>query len=544
MSADCSTPEVHYFDMAYEDQIQTGSLIGAISPGGQTGGIGLAPPPVPMSVQTPRQTTEDDLTRLSPMKKVGLMLQAFGSRSSGVADPVTSMIEENRKARLLQLQEHTEYMKALDFSVSRAQKISEEDRPRFDERQVRMLDQLQPGLGETYKSMAKQPNTAKLLAEYADTPIAQTLLAADKTGKSLLSFLEKPGSHEVMQKQRDEKSLPIVTRKLQQLKAQISFAVTPDRLKEIMADGIVDHGEIVEINDSFRNHPAEKYRPLALTDSEMRTYDRNSDTVSRLVGIRSPKASEALQAAKDKAAIDKNSTLAKLIAERDALPNGSPERETYEKMITHTVNPQAQKIIVPQRENQPQWLDIEDPLDHSKSIKVNPALYNEDKYKTGDKTGVLGGSKVSTTAGTKTAKAEEQNATIDEIMRQIDEMKMHVKNNEGTFSGTVGPKGAVNRLFETGAGVVGADVSTPALELESKKELLIANIRKLVAGGGQFTDKDAKRVESSLGTGMMANPKNTLKSMDDLITFMKSKRGGGKKDNASSRPKAEDFFRP
>ena len=87
------------------------------------------------------------------------------------------------------------------------------------------------------------------------------------------------------------------------------------------------------------------------------------------------------------------SPVARLIAERDAIPQGDPRRNIYDQAITHATNPQQQRIIIPPQPHQPQWQDIADPLKPGSFIKVNPALFNEDKYKAGDRSGVLGGSK-------------------------------------------------------------------------------------------------------------------------------------------------------
>jgi hypothetical protein len=46
------------------------------------------------------------------------------------------------------------------------------------------------------------------------------------------------------------------------------------------------------------------------------------------------------------------SPLARLIAERDALPPDSPIRKTYETAITHATNPQSQRIIIPREPRQ------------------------------------------------------------------------------------------------------------------------------------------------------------------------------------------------
>jgi hypothetical protein len=242
-------------------------------------------------------------------------------------------------------------------------------------------------------------------------------------------------------------------------------------------------------------------------------------------------------------AAQQQENLEQLIAKRDALvaanPN-DPRITLYNKAITHKVDPKSQGSNV----------TVEAPV--QTYTDGSGVLWERARGGAWRKAVLAPGSEGMTpkplpgAAGASKAalKQAEENNTYDSIINQIDDMRTHVKNNEGLVTGTVGPKGLANRMYEVGAGVVGADVPTPALDLQNKKELIIANVRKLVAGGGQFSNQDALRVERALGTGLMANPGNTLRALDDLKALIQSKRGGTAGTTGSvSKPKAEDFFR-
>lgn len=47
-----------------------------------------------------------------------------------------------------------------------------------------------------------------------------------------------------------------------------------------------------------------------------------------------------------------SSPVAKLLAERDAIPQGDPRRQVYDQAITHATNPQQQRIIIPPQPRQ------------------------------------------------------------------------------------------------------------------------------------------------------------------------------------------------
>lgn len=236
------------------------------------------------------------------------------------------------------------------------------------------------------------------------------------------------------------------------------------------------------------------------------------------------------------------SPLARLLSEKQALLPNDPRHKMYDAAITHATNPQAQRIIMPSQEPPVQtYTDGDGKLwERKRGGGWTPAVMGVGQP------GMVPRPKPGAAADkAKATRTSEENKLYDSIDRQIDELATHVKNNEGTVTGTVGPKGLANRIYEVAAGAANIDVPTPALDLQNKKELIIANARKLVAGGGVFTNKDAERVEAALGTGFMANPNNTARALADLKVFIKDKRGqtpnSPRPDNA---PKAEDFFRP
>lgn len=144
------------------------------------------------------------------------------------------------------------------------------------------------------------------------------------------------------------------------------------------------------------------------------------------------------------------------------------------------------------------------------------------------------------------AKVAEQNAQMDTVVKQIDELKATIEQNSGVASGVVGPKGFVNRAVETVRGIIPGqeNADTPALTTQSKKELIVANVRKLIAGGGVFSNQDAKRLDNALSMGLMSTAGSAQKGLDDLKAFLQEKRQKmPTQTQPTNKPKAEDFFR-
>lgn len=149
--------------------------------------------------------------------------------------------------------------------------------------------------------------------------------------------------------------------------------------------------------------------------------------------------------------------------------------------------------------------------------------------------------------------AEKRNQELQNfsaIDQQITDLQKLIRVGEGTFTGTVGLKGIAGRTIETLSGLVpGNEFNvTPALQVQSKKELLIGSIRKLI-DSGTLSNQDKERLENAIGTGgsltSATTPGNAIQALDDLRKFLRMKlpRSSNNGQAGDAKPKAEDFFR-
>lgn len=265
-------------------------------------GIGLSdrpPPPPGVSLGQPPDIAPQALMNAAPPAPAagrgfagafGDAATAFGLGLQG-RNPMEAMnqrAESERRGRLAQLAEHTEYMKAIDFGVQKLQTLSSEDRANFLVTYGRQLDELKPGLSETMKAMAKRPDISALLGKYGDADVVKAHLALDPSGRSFREALTKPEFHKQIEQQLDQKALPIVGRKLDLMRQRWQQFTPPEKVKEYMADGVLDATELMKINAELENHPEEKYRALALSPAEMQVWERQHEGISKSLGIVSP----------------------------------------------------------------------------------------------------------------------------------------------------------------------------------------------------------------------------------------------------------------
>lgn len=271
------------------------------------GGIGLSeqpPPPAGVPLGQPPDVAGPALMSAPPARPGRGFAGAFGDAATAFGlglqgrNPMEAMnarAEIERRQRQTQLAEHTEFMKAIDFGVQKLQSLSGEDRANFLVTYGRQLDELKPGLSETMKAMAKRPDISALLGKYGDADVVKAHLALDPSGRSFREALTKPEFHKQVEAQLDQKALPIVGRKLDLMRQRWQQFTPPEKVKEYMADGVLDATELMKINAELENHPEEKYRALALSPAEMQVWERQHEGISKSLGIVSPDAAARIR---------------------------------------------------------------------------------------------------------------------------------------------------------------------------------------------------------------------------------------------------------
>lgn len=354
-------------------------------------GIGLtaaAPPPMgASSLPTPRSTVEEGIGNMGTLGRIGVGLQEFGAGVLGKESPMAQRIEQQRRGRAQQLQEFQQRMQAIDYGVNKLKGMAPEDQDAFKTTYGRMLDELHPGSSEALKAGSKFPDLTKALSRYQGIPALEESLAADRTGNAFFKKLEQKDYRDMVQQQLDQKILPPLKIKVGALVDEWKRAGDPAQVKQFMADGVLDEIELRKINEVIGAHP--QFQKLALDNADWAAADRHRKDVFQPLGIRTAEEAAKLR---DTAA-GKDGTIRKVqVGEKEVtqeFKNGA--------WTTIAEGPKFARSVAPivNVERQPQWQEIEDPLKAGSFIKVNPAQYDEARYKAGDKTGVLGKGKSS-----------------------------------------------------------------------------------------------------------------------------------------------------
>ena len=253
-----------------------------ISPPRSGLGLSNAPPTIsPPTLPPVRGRVDDDLKNLPPMGKLGLALQSFGAGITGRPNPIDTMMKQKREERLMQMNEFRAHLLALEDGIKMSDRLRDPDRRAFADSYAARLDQVSPGLGDTFKALHKRPDISKMLGKYSDIPMAQMSLAADPSGQGFLKMLSTTDGMKLAEKQLDMKALPIVTEKVKSIYKNWQQLVSKEMADKFNEDGVLSESEVLKANDYIK----EKFPKLALDDAQLEVLRRNSKDVFMPMGI-------------------------------------------------------------------------------------------------------------------------------------------------------------------------------------------------------------------------------------------------------------------
>ena len=99
--------------------------------------------------------------------------------------------------------------------------------------------------------------------------------------------------------------------------------------------------------------------------------------------------------------------------------------------------------------------------------------------------------------------------------------------------GTVGPLGLASRVGETARGAVSADAPTPAIDFKNEQSLLLADVRKMVEKDPNLSKDERERLYETLGGGIMQTPGSSIRTLNNVLNYVESKKVGGKSRQAT-----------
>ena len=252
-------------------------------------GIGIAPLSR-REVQLDRR--KEAISQMGGLEKFMSAIGEFGAGVQGKASPLDKRLAQQQQEKLQKLQEFKIHTDALQDGVKMAQKMKGEARTQFIESYAAQLDSVRPGLGDTYRSLSKQPDMGTVLAKYsANSPTLKRALELDQTGEAALKLLSSADAMKTINGEIDSSVMPTLLKKGQTFKMGWQQLVPPEMLAEFNKDGQIVASEFLKANEWIKaNKPDMK--ALVLSDEELQIVGRNADAFYGTLGIASPKTEQ------------------------------------------------------------------------------------------------------------------------------------------------------------------------------------------------------------------------------------------------------------
>lgn len=212
------------------------------------------------------------------------------------------------------------------------------------------------------------------------------------------------------------------------------------------------------------------------------------------------------------------SPLAKLWREKAALPPGDPRHADYvdaiKKASTHqpAVNVYSTNLTPAVNER-------------GEPVFVQPS------GRPGVDPRVVPGIKPPPTPGERkdAAVAAENELTIQNVRDRVNKMSALIQGN----TAIVGPAGIARRIGEATVGAIpgAGGIPTPALDYENEKNLMVADIRKLIEKDPNLSNQERETLSRTLGGGTLQSPGSAIRTLSNVLNFIE-----GKKLSGPSRP--------
>lgn len=119
-------------------------------------------------------------------------------------------------------------------------------------------------------------------------------------------------------------------------------------------------------------------------------------------------------------------------------------------------------------------------------------------------------------------------ASIESVRDRIGKMTALIQKG-GVTGSVVGPLGAAGRIAETAIGAVQPGAATPSLDYDNEKALLLADVRKVVEKDPNLSNQERQTLYQTLGGGIMQTPGSAMRTLNNVMNYVESKRRAGGK---------------
>lgn len=220
-------------------------------------------------------------------------LGEFGAAVTGKKSPMDRQLEQQREDRLIKLQEFKIHAEGLQDGVKMVTKLRGEARSEFIEQYANQLEDVRPGLGDTFRALSKQPDMAQVLAKYSNkSPTLKRALEIDPSGDSALKMLTSADGMKTINAEIDSSVMPLLLQKGQTFKMGWQQLVSPDMAERFNRDGRISSSELMEANEWIKKNKPAEAKALAFSEEELQIIGRNQDAFYGTLGIATPKTEQ------------------------------------------------------------------------------------------------------------------------------------------------------------------------------------------------------------------------------------------------------------
>lgn len=257
-------------------------------------GIGIAPEQIgaPVETRIPKQTKlgarEEMIAGMSPSERFFGMLGDVGRGLQGKPLRIDAMVEEKRKEKLLRMEELKGSVSSLEHGIKLAEGLDGDKRKEFVESYAGRLDEIQPGLGGTYRALAEKPGLLTQFQQYMPylSQPMQTMLKTNPQG-----FLKFAGTAEGMKALEGAHERSLIegptgaAKKMTTIIGGLQQLAPPEMVEKFNKDGRISVKEIRELNELLKAQKS----PAALTDEQMAAAEKAGDAFWTPLGVLSSK---------------------------------------------------------------------------------------------------------------------------------------------------------------------------------------------------------------------------------------------------------------
>lgn len=252
---------------------------------------GIAPP----AVRAPAALApQDDLADLSPVQRFGLGLQAFGAGIEGRPSPIDAYRKQRREDERLKVTQMKEHIDALESGNKIARTLQGEAKANFVRDYSAQLNQMRPGLGDTFSHVAVQPDILEKFDNYMPYLPESLKVMSRNNPDAFWKMISSPEGMKEIERAKGEYYQNFAAKKASTLLMGLDRLDLPPELVAQAKSGPMTASLFNKIQDAL---PADS--PVRFSDEERKAVRKDAKLFYGSLGVMTPDTEQDVM--KDKA---------------------------------------------------------------------------------------------------------------------------------------------------------------------------------------------------------------------------------------------------